>query len=294
MKATGNPVTAEPLMKLWVHIGLIFWMSVLAPVVAQTSSPSLTIIFTANINAALDDCGCSDSTVGGLNRVKTVVDDLRQQYPGAILLDGGDMLASYSQPELNRTVLNLLPDFQYDGMAVGDQELVEGWEFFKQAVAQLPLRLHNLTQASGVVLPGLQRTVTIRGMPVLFITSPRAFDFIEPGKLQMTPIEKVAQQPLPPVVVLHGDVAEARLLARAPKPPVVVLVGHDQQFGVFRERGTTIVAMGSEGEHVAVVQIFNVAERNVQVAFIPVDRQVIPDAAVNQVIEQFYQKINGN
>ncbi len=294
MKATGNPVTAEPLMKLWVHFGLIFWMSVLAPVVAQTSSPSLTIIFTANINAALDDCGCSDSTVGGLNRVKTVVDDLRQQYPGAILLDGGDMLASYSQPELNRTVLNLLPDFQYDGMAVGDQELVEGWEFFKQAVAQLPLRLHNLTQASGAVLPDLQRTVTIRGMPVLFITSLRAFDFIEPGKLQMTPIEKVAQYPLPPVVVLHGDIAEARLLARAPQPPVVVLVGHDQQFGVFRERGTTIVAMGSEGEHVAVVQIFNVAERNVQVAFIPVDRQVIPDAVVNQVIEQFYQKINGN
>ncbi len=273
------------------QISLWVFLSLLGTLAAQSAKPVPTIIFTANINAALDDCGCSDSTVGGLNRLKTVVDSLYQLYPHAVVIDGGDMLTSYSQPALNQTVVNLLWLIPYHAIAVGDQELVEGWAFFQQAATRLPLRIHNLLQLPEQSLSNLLKPLQVGNIAIAIITSPRSFEFIDAGKLRCIPVEAVAQQPLPPVVILHGDLAEARLLASATVAPRVILVGHSQEFGIFHEGKTTLVAVGSEGEHVALVQLQEKPPSQVRVTFVPVGRQVNPDPQINARIEQFYQSL---
>jgi len=66
------PVTSLPIILLYFFISY--------QCLTAAEQPRI-IVFTANINAALDDCGCSDSAAGGLDRMKTLVDSLREQYP---------------------------------------------------------------------------------------------------------------------------------------------------------------------------------------------------------------------
>ena len=251
------------------------------------------VVFTANINAALDDCGCSDSAAGGLDRIKTLVDSLRQQYPQLLLVDGGDFLSSYSQPALNHTVVDIMTRMAYDAMAVGDQELVEGTGFLDTMARRLPLRVANLKSQSGERWQRFKPPLLKNGLRLFFFTHREAFDFIPLNGLPLTdPTPQWKPAPtMPIIVVFHGSLEAARKFARTAPDVSVILVGHDQRKGVFREGRTVLVTVGTEGETVALVRF--AARKPPQVELLPVVRTIPPDPEIRRLVEKFYQSLNG-
>ncbi len=269
----------------------VFLLLIFSPKPSLADNTAFTIIFTANLNGALDDCGCSDSTVGGFNRLKTILDSLRQQYPNAIVLDGGDFFSSYSQPRLNETVLRIMRRMGYDGIAVGDQELVEGTSIFQSLVRQLPLRIHNLPPRVNFPWIPLTKPLIQSGVRVLAFTDPAAFDFIPMGNLPLLDPLKQAPEVRDAIVVFHGSLSHARQFARRMVDVPLILVGHDQQRGIFTEGHTRLIAVGSDGEFVALVQGTFHPPGKIRVTWIPVTRGTHPDPGIQRLVEEFYQQV---
>ncbi len=260
---------------------------------AQQSPSQITIIFTANLNAALDDCGCSDSTVGGLNRVKTVIDSLRHQFPHAVLVDGGDFLSSYPDSNLNHTVVNIISRFDYDVMALGDQELVEGISFFKKNIVPLPVFAHNFQKPLMPPLKKMRNPVLVRDLNIITLIDPQTFDFISPQELRFTPVESSLphKKNQISVLILHGTIEKAVQIAHQFPEIPLILVGHDQRKKKTVVGKTTIISVGSEGEFVAVIQLKKEPPILITADFLPVTKEINPDPQINLLIQRFYDAL---
>jgi len=94
----------------------------------------VTIIFTGSNNGFYRDCGWPVKTLGGLAERKTYFDGIRKENSNknTLFLDSGDLLEFYSFIGNNTIVSTIYPLLGYDAVAIGDQEFVEGIDFFKK------------------------------------------------------------------------------------------------------------------------------------------------------------------
>jgi nitrate/TMAO reductase-like tetraheme cytochrome c subunit len=86
-------------------------------------SNHIYIFYTSNINGSWEDCGCYGYKMGGLARVKTVVDEYREKNQNVYLIDTGDSFTSFDYPEKNKAMLELMREIGYDFIPQADQEL---------------------------------------------------------------------------------------------------------------------------------------------------------------------------
>ena len=47
------------------------------------------LIYTSNVNGAIENCGCGSEPLGGLNRVNTVIKQFKQDHDNVFVVDGG-------------------------------------------------------------------------------------------------------------------------------------------------------------------------------------------------------------
>ena len=52
----------------------------------------VTILYTGGVQGALEPCGCSPGQLGGVARAATLVKQIREESPSAVLVDAGDLL----------------------------------------------------------------------------------------------------------------------------------------------------------------------------------------------------------
>ena len=95
---------------------------------------TLLIVFTANNNGQLLDCGCEIESPAGLPRRLTAIKQLRREYGEILLFEGGDFLGATDVTSQNRIVLNVYEKFNYNALAFGEQEFWNGLEFIKNAI----------------------------------------------------------------------------------------------------------------------------------------------------------------
>ena len=79
----------------------------------------VNILYTANINAAYQDCDCGSNPLGGINRIKTYFDKFRAQNKNTLVIDGGNFFNSYQFIELNNNALESLSLLNYDLLTPG-------------------------------------------------------------------------------------------------------------------------------------------------------------------------------
>lgn len=94
----------------------------------------VTIVFTGSNNGFFRDCGWPFKTLGGLAERKTYFDKLRNENinENILFLDSGDMLEVFPSKGENVIVSTVYPMLGYDAIAIGDQEFIEGIDFFKK------------------------------------------------------------------------------------------------------------------------------------------------------------------
>jgi hypothetical protein len=121
----------------------------------------LTLVYTGETHAYLENCGCKTNQSGGVARRATVVERIRRRHPDALVLDAGEAFARpKTQAELDflsrqeqSLYLRTLDLMRYDAVSVGSSELHFGLEHF-----------HDSTR--GLATPYLSANVRRDGRPV--------------------------------------------------------------------------------------------------------------------------------
>ncbi len=291
--------------RLNYRFSVIFVLSLMLAPVVEGQSSTITILYTGNLNAAVDDCGCGGDVVGGLTRISSVVQKYQQQYPDLLLLDSGDFLNSYSDPPLNRLVLQLLHRMNYTAINLGDQEFVEGLAFLNHYFTTHP---DAPLVISGNIRPEQKMRFlkdkivvkTANGVRVHLwgFTSGQAFDFIAPNHLKLTSIDKVLadlpeslkESPDLKVLLFHGKWSAAEALARNFPFLDAILIAHNQQTKTETVGSTLLAEPGMEGEYLGLMTAKRLGRGwRLQNEFIPIRKNIREDIAFQKQVNLFYQ-----
>jgi 2',3'-cyclic-nucleotide 2'-phosphodiesterase (5'-nucleotidase family) len=258
----------------------------------------LYIIYTSNINGALQNCGCGVDPPGGIGRVKTIVDQLRSKHQRVILIDGGDFFNSYPFPLLDEAMLKALEMLEYDLFISGDQEFVEGSAFYKRLQTVLGKRLLISNNGSGN-LQSFSIYLGCDNVRIHGLLSPKVFDFIEvPAILNLQDpsniiLKSKTRRDLN-VVVMHGYLGEAQQFARVNQSIDLVLLAHDQLKGIWDENGPLIVGNGKDSEFLSIIEARFEKKWHFRVDQVRINETVLEDDCILKIIKKFNRDIEIN
>jgi len=259
-----------------------------------TETPSdRYVIYTANINATLQNCGCGKIPLGGIDRIKTLVDSFRAVHPGVILLDGGDFLNSYPFPELNKATLNALDRLMYTFLVPGEHEFVAGFEMVKQHF-EGNLLLSNIrwNENPGTISEYL--TGNLRFRAVIDVGCFERID-LPGGRINPDLINIISDQrsdSVYDIVVYHGSLNHIFEGSFDVQGAGMILLAHDQYSGVQYVSGVPVVGAGKDGEQIVIITI---SERfETEIRHIKITERIKPDPAVVRISRQLDQEMGRN
>lgn len=243
-----------------VRVYLLIFVSTLlctAPVPAPAQN-SFKILFFANVNGTLENCNCGKEPLGGVDRLKTVLDQNREKYPDLLIISGGDYFNPYSFYRLNITMLEILNSLKIDLFIPGDQEYIEGNLF----TSHIQNTVHDSWFLSNDLKTGkVVHSLSYQDHPVRVYSylSSSCFSFIpEPENLMLAgsgfKIDANRKESFD-IVVFHGYLNEALALAETNPGIELVLLGHDQYSDTMVQQGTTIMGAGRDAEYVVLLEV---------------------------------------
>jgi hypothetical protein len=144
----------------------------------------ITILYTGQTHAMLYPCGCPIEDDGGVARRASLVKALKKKNPNTILLDSGNFFAGglldqytqNTQLDMQRTSVNLkaMEAMKYDAVAIGDDELNFGREFFQQALKKSNLTFLSANLGCEKILPYITKDIRGVKIGIIGLTSPTA------------------------------------------------------------------------------------------------------------------------
>lgn len=276
----------------------------------EPPSPEIHLIYTGNLNCTLDDCRCDDEFAGGFTRVLAVLDSLRERHPGFVLVDAGDFLNSYSLPNANRLMLEMLSPAGYAALNLGDQEFVESPAFLESANRELetplPFLSGNVLLKTGRKPVAPLRMQKIRAgqisLSLLGLVDAEAFEFISAEDIMIIPPEEAlralqaeANDPAGlQILLFHGSWQRAgELLRQFPWIDVVVLA-HNQRRQFQVQSGAALAECGSEGEYLGRLHITRAGDSwAFENEFIPILRRISPNRDAQRKVDDYYRRLQG-
>ncbi len=289
MQTVRNIVYKSLLSLFWVFLVFLF--------TGDVSAGTLQIVFTSNINGALQNCGCGVEPLGGIGRIKTVLDSIRKVNKDVLLIDGGDFLNSYPYPNLNSKMLQSIHKMDYDVIVPGDHEFVEGYDFFKKIYTELNNAvLISNQEPTGAekqfAYPGLRVAVSGFVAPAVFenIDRPESFTLINPDKSEMP----VNSDTFFNILVFHGDKRDAAKIAEKHPGIDLILLGHDHFKGVQQIGDAVIVGNGRDSEYFSLITVETFSPNKVQTRHIKVIPTIPEDKGIKKIIDAFLQTEHGS
>lgn len=97
----------------------------------------ILVLHTANAYGYFDDCGCAADSTGGLAKRAWVVDSLREEAGGSILVvDAGDYTGGENAygAALGRVMMDAMELMEYDAMTFGEWDLNQGTGYLRDLV----------------------------------------------------------------------------------------------------------------------------------------------------------------
>jgi hypothetical protein len=100
----------------------------------------VTIVYTGNTDAYLENCGCKVNESGGIARRATVLDSIRMVDPEAVVLDAGNAFDRPDQyqstdvlaKEEQRFYLEMMDRMRFSAAAIGMGEVARGPRYFRE------------------------------------------------------------------------------------------------------------------------------------------------------------------
>jgi 2',3'-cyclic-nucleotide 2'-phosphodiesterase (5'-nucleotidase family) len=276
----------------------LFWQYlILILFVSNLKSADFNILFSANINGNLENCMCGKIPLGGVARIKSFVDDYLNKNENCIVIDGGDFFNSYPFFELNQAMLKSLELINYDLFLPGDQEFVEGIEFFNF----LRGKLRNNLFISNLVNQKDRKKRFIfnkKEVEIYCFLSPKSFEFIAiPKNISLSPFSSLQaeiNQNACNIVVFHGPLEEAEKYAQEYQWIDLILLAHDQKVDSKQLPRTKIVGSGQDSEYINVIAVEQSNDYwNFDINQKPIKLTIPEDKKISQIIKS-YQELQNN
>ena len=234
---------------------------------------TLTILYSSSLNGNLDGCDCKGQPRSGLVKRAAWLRTLEQPEQ-VLLVDGGDLLDPYPDPELATAIFDTYLELGYTAIALGDQEFANGVESLLEYRERYPLMAHNLT-----ICPDENRCIFFSPTPQIVeraglsiglfaLIDPQVFTLYPPQlktKLKIQDPRTAARNQLTyldeqrveiTVALYHGPYQGAKQLAEAVAGVDVLILAHEQQLIEPRRVGDTILTSpGEDGNRLGILTL---------------------------------------
>jgi 2',3'-cyclic-nucleotide 2'-phosphodiesterase (5'-nucleotidase family) len=250
------------------------------------NSQDLMVVYTGNLNGYLEPCNCEQAYLGGMTRLVTAVDSLRREYPDLILLDSGDFLKSYPLPAGNWLMMEMMAYLNYEAIALGEQELVEGSQFLFRALDHfsLPVLNGNLRFHGNDEQRFSASTFLHRGdfqIGIVSLVDSNSFEFSGGEKLTVIPEQLILPEVLKQIpstvdllfLLYHGTFEKAVVLAKKFSEIDIIIAGHAQVRTEGHFGNQIVVQNGFDGEYLGILKIdFQDSSYVFTNSFLPIDK----------------------
>jgi 2',3'-cyclic-nucleotide 2'-phosphodiesterase (5'-nucleotidase family) len=275
---------------------LVFWqILIIILIVGNLKSADFKILFSANINGNLENCNCGKFPLGGIGRIKSFIDEFKKYNKNCIVIDGGDFFNSYPYPKLNHAMLNSLELINYDLILPGDQEFVEGIEFFNIVRGKLrnKILISNLSNQKDIKK---RFRFNDKDVEIYAYLSPSSFRFIrKPKNIALTTfslLQNSINHNACNIVIYHGPLEEAELLAKKYQWIDLILLAHEQTLNTNQSAPVQIVGCGQDSEYISVVvaeQLNGIWKFNINQK--PIEPTIQEDSKIVQIINTYHAQI---
>ncbi len=248
----------------------------------------VNILYTANINATYKDCNCGSNPLGGINRIKTYIEEFRSENNNTLVIDGGNYFNSYQFLELNMYVLESLSLLNYDVITPGLHIFLEDKNLFNQ----YSKKYYNQIISSNSNLKLLNfKDFTVDGIKIRFFgyISPKMFKYIPMSewlslKDQINSLKYLNNGQN--IIIYNGYLEGAKKFLKEFNQFDALFLSSDQQNGTWQMGKTTIIGGGHDAESIALVKI-TVVDNNSEfdVKYIEMDNSIRSDQSIIQLFE---------
>jgi len=271
----------------------------LSLLVAVSSSQTIQLYITGNINGAVADCQCGDSKNGSLARLSTFYG--RTYNSKQIWVDAGNFLTSYKFPEHNSFFLDYFSQLKYDVVCLSDQEFVHGDDFFQKTIlAKFSDKL--LFSNYPIINSNIKRVKKIQRNGINFyflnIWSENHLDlinFLPVNKTIETEIKKHKLENELIVLFLQGDVEKAEQILKNFPFIIGIIVGNNREDSLQLNLTdkSFILSPGIEAEKIGFIELTLAGKKikNIKAELIDLRETAEEDAVIINSFNQFNETL---
>jgi 5'-nucleotidase len=239
---------------------------------AFSQNQSVVVVYSHNTNGILENCDCPERSYGALEKRAAVIDSIRNAEKEILLVDTGDILDISEDRLLHEYISRAYGKMKYDFWVPGDQDFVEGPDFFLDQLAgqfgkvvvsniynrNKPLGESSVIKEYGKLKIGI--TGTIRDDLHKYLEQParRIFSFKDQMK-NLKPVIKSLSHKTDYIILLsHSGIDRDREIAD--EFPVLGLIvgGHSQTMLLKPEKigSTHITQIGESGYRLGIIKLY--------------------------------------
>lgn len=287
-------------------LALLFLLS-LTTLSCSLFEKKFTIVFTHNTNGWLEDCSCvTGNKYGGLARRASVFNSISQNDENAIYLDAGDVISNDARDiKRDETIVRIMNFLRYDAIGFGDQEMIQGADFYYDYFSYLPMISSNVTGAgrAAKVLNRKDTKIAIVSLLNPYMTGflpdsiRKDLEVLDPYSVLDTLLGEFHRKKIENIILLShmGWESDIKIAEKYPQLSLIIS-GHDQSAydSLKVVNGTPIVQNGPEGERVSLLEgyfsngKFNINHFN----RIILNDKILSDSLVFSEIEHYKQSVD--
>jgi len=251
-------------VRIFATIGFLF-------TVICARNVDVVIVYTNNTNGILENCRCPARSYGALEKRAALIDSLRKSNPNVLLIDCGDILDIRPNSLLHSYIIKAYGIIRYDFWTPGDQDFIEGIDYFRESLAAMPGQLVSANirlDRQGIGRPWWIKEVAGIRIAVTGTLDPGVLQYLPDsiaGRITIEPPEKALEKILPAiradsdVIILLSHAGMDRDREIATRFPEINLIfgGHSQTITEHPEMvgSTAILQAGEGGNRVGMLQL---------------------------------------
>jgi 2',3'-cyclic-nucleotide 2'-phosphodiesterase (5'-nucleotidase family) len=250
-----------------LFISLLFLINVM-----QAGQTKVVIIYTNNTNGFLENCHCPSHPYGAIEKRAVVIDSIRRVEKNVLLLDTGDILDIISNKKKHHYILKAYEYMNYDAWIAGDQDFVEGIDFFQQQFLNLKMPLVNtnmiyknkffakkyIYKTFEDITIGITGVINTEFKKYIYSDAKKYIQFIKPDKVLKSAIREMSAKCNFIILLSHNGMDNDRLIAQNYSGIDLIIGSHSQTITNEPERvnNTMIVQAGENGFRTGVLSLF--------------------------------------
>ncbi|MFA5858453.1 MAG: hypothetical protein WC955_05250 [Elusimicrobiota bacterium] len=280
-----------------------------------TVSPDIMLVFTSGTNGLMTSCNCPTQPYGGISPRAGIIRSMSKTTVPSLIMDSGDTISPYSNPQLNKYVLKCMQSIGYQAVNLGDVDFAMGVSYIQKQIDlnMIPFISANIKLSTGNATVFFAQEYVIRELPGLTvaitgITIKDSFKFHKhekyAGLVFEDPVEAVTRvlnkvrADVDLVIVLSDAGSEYdRVFAKTVKGVDIIIGGHINERMERPEKiGETYIAHpGTRGEYVGMMMLYvDKKEKKIKdylYNLLPLSKDLPTDPEVDEIIANFNKEI---